>query len=189
MKRVCIYCGSNPGSHYAYVEMAHQLGLVIARRNIELVYGGANVGTMGVLANTVLDAGGKVIGVITSDLIECGVAHDGLTELHIVNTMHERKAAMLELSDGFIALPGGLGTLEEFFEVFTWSQLGLHEKPCGLLNVNGYYDKLMEFLDHAVNQAFIREEHKAMILISNDPDTLLEEFKSFKVPSITKWIR
>ena len=164
--------GSNP----VYTEAARQLGNVLASRNVGLVYGGTNVGMMGQLANTALDAGGEVIGVVPTIFVEREIAHSALSELHIVGSMHERKALMAELSDAFIALPGGLGTIDEFFEMVTWTQLGLHRKPCGLLNVCGYYNKLADFLDYAVSEGFIKEPHRSLILVDESPDALLNKF-------------
>jgi uncharacterized protein (TIGR00730 family) len=174
MKRICVFCGSNPGNDPVYIEEAIRLGRLLARRGLGLVYGGASVGIMGTLADAVLDAGGEVIGVIPSPLLAREVGHMGLTELRVVNSMHERKAVMAELSDGFIAIPGGLGTLDEFFEVLTWAVIGIHTKPCGLLNTNHYYDKLLEFLDFSAEKGFILPNHRALILVDGDPTTLLE---------------
>ncbi len=186
MKHICVFCGSNLGAQPEYVEAARHLGRVLAKRQITLVYGGARVGTMGEIADSVLAAGGHVIGVIPQALAE-KVAHTGLSDLRIVPSMHERKALMAELADGFIALPGGLGTFEEFFEVLTWAQLGLHHKPCGLLNVRGYYQPLMAFLDHAVAQHFLKAPHRDMILSDEDPERLLDQFSVYQAPSISKW--
>lgn len=182
MKRVCVFCGSSPGAKPEYAEAGRLLGQMLVRKNIGLVYGGANVGVMGELARTVLDAGGEVIGVMPRKLVESEVAFKELPDLRVVDSMHERKALMAELSDGFIALPGGLGTLEEFFEVLTWSQLGLHQKPCGLLNVCQHYDKLIGFLDHLTDEKFMSSDHRDLILIDEDPKVLIEKFVSF-VPS------
>ena len=186
MKRVCVFCGSNPGSSPAYLLAARNLGRILASRQIGLVYGGGMVGMMGEVAGAALAEGGEVIGVSPKMFEEMGVLHDGLSELRIVNTMHERKALMAELSDAFIALPGGLGTFEELLEVLTWTQLGIHHKPCGLLNVNGYYLHLVKFLDHAVSQAFVKKEHAAMLLVDETPKALLDRLTSFKAPKISK---
>jgi uncharacterized protein (TIGR00730 family) len=188
MKRVCVYCGSSPGSQPDYAEAAKNLARALVRRNIDLVYGGASVGTMGVLADTVLAEGGRVIGIIPQRLVDKEVAHTGLSELRVVKSMHERKILMAELSDGFIALPGGLGTLEEIFETLTWAQLGLHQKPCGLLNVGDYYRSLIAFLDHAVAERFIKDVHRAMLLVEEQPERLLERFGRYKAPAVTKWV-
>jgi uncharacterized protein (TIGR00730 family) len=186
MKHICVFCGSNLGAQPEYVEAARHLGQVLAARQITLVYGGARVGTMGEIADSVLAAGGHVIGVIPQALAD-KVAHPGLSDLRVVPSMHERKALMADLADGFIALPGGLGTFEEFFEVLTWAQLGMHHKPCGLLNVRGYYQPLMDFLDQAVAQRFLKAEHRAMALIDDDPVRLLDQFRTYRPPSINKW--
>ena len=164
--------GSNP----VYAEAARQLGKVLADRNLGIVYGGTNVGTMGQVADAALDAGGEVIGVVPSMFVEREIAHSALSELHVVGSMHERKSLMAELSDAFIAFPGGLGTIDEFFEMVTWTQLDLHRKPCGLLNVCGYYSKLADFLDYAVSEGFIKSPHRAFIQIDEDPVALLNKF-------------
>lgn len=188
MKRVCVFCGSNPGRGDDYTKAAKALGQVIASMNLGLVYGGASVGTMGVIADTVLDGGGEVLGVMPRFLVEKEIAHKRLSDLIIVDSMHERKRLMVELSDGFIALPGGLGTLEEFFEALTWAQLGMHTKPCGLLNVRQYYRWLVKFLDQTVAERFVGAEHRSMILIEESPKTLLEKFHSYKAPVVNKWL-
>jgi len=190
LKRLCVFCGSSFGVNPAYVKAAIDLGNAIAKRNICLVYGGARVGLMGEIASTVIRAKGEVIGVIPKDLVDKEVAHGGLSDLRIVESMHERKALMAELSDGFIALPGGFGTIEEIFEVITWAQLSFHDKPCGFLNINGYYDHLIKFIDHSLKENFIVPEHRAMILIDDDPESLLEKFLNYEPPIIdkAKWI-
>jgi len=160
----------------------------MVNRNIDLVYGGASVGIMGEIANAVLEEGGDVIGIIPKGLFRKEVAHTGITELREVDSMHDRKSLMADLSDGFIALPGGLGTIEEIFEIITWSQLGMHRKPCGLLNVCHYYDKLIGFLDHAVSEQFIKATHYSTILVDECPDALLEKFEVYKAPETVKWI-
>ena len=188
MKRLCVYCGSSSGRQPGYAQVARQLAHAMVSKNIDLVYGGASVGIMGEIANAVLGEGGDVIGVIPKGLFAKEVAHTGITELREVGSMHERKALMADLSDGFIALPGGLGTIEEIFEIITWSQLGMHRKPCGLLNVNNYYDKLIGFLDHAVSEQFIKATHRSTTLIDEYPDGLLEKFEAYKAPETAKWI-
>jgi uncharacterized protein (TIGR00730 family) len=188
MKRLCVYCGSRPGSQPAYTEAAKNLARALVNRKIEVVYGGASVGTMGVLANTVLAEGGHVIGIIPQAVLGREVVHRGLSELRVVTSMHERKALMAELSDGFIALPGGLGTLDEVFEILTWGQLGLHQKPCGLLNIRDYYRGLVDFLDHAVSERFITEVHRAMLLVEEEPERLLDQFERYKAPAVAKWV-
>ncbi|MCP3942960.1 MAG: TIGR00730 family Rossman fold protein [Desulfobacteraceae bacterium] len=186
MKKICVYCGSSPGRRPEYIEAARFLAKELLSRNIGLVYGGAHVGIMGEIADTVLEGGGEVIGIIPQALVDLEVSHTGLTELIIVNSMHERKAMMADLSDGFIALPGGLGTIEELFEVLTWAQLGFHKKPCGLLNADGYYDHLSAFLDHAVKEEFVKNAHRSMLIIEKDPITLLERFEAYEPPRVSK---
>ncbi|ODS33128.1 MAG: hypothetical protein SCARUB_01752 [Candidatus Scalindua rubra] len=188
MKRLCVYCGSNSGGQPDYAIAARQLAHAMISKNYGLVYGGASVGIMGEIADTFLEEGGEVIGIIPKGLFVKEVAHTGLTELREVNSMHERKSLMAELSDGFIALPGGFGTIEEFLEIITWSQLGMHQKPCGLLNVCHYYDKIIEFLNHAVSEHFIKKIHRSMVLIEECPDALLEKFETYKAPEVAKWI-
>jgi len=174
MRRVCVFCGSSPGRRGDYQAAARRLASALVRSGIAIVYGGAGVGVMGALADAALEEDGEVIGVIPAHLQDKERSHRGLTELHIVGSMHERKALMGSLSDGFIALPGGLGTLEEFFEVLTWNQLGIHSKPCGLLNAGGFFDGLTEFLDHAVAEAFVSETHRSFLLVDSDPGALLD---------------
>lgn len=190
MKRICVFCGSSPGARPEYVRAAIELGHVLAREGVGLVYGGASVGVMGALAKAVLGEGGEVIGVIPRDLAKKNVAFAELSDLRVVNSMHDRKALMTELADGFIALPGGLGTAEEFFEVLTWAQLGIHQKPCGLLNVCEYYSELIGFLNRAVGEQFIEPEHRAMVLIDESPEGLLRKFESYQPPTVDKaeWI-
>jgi uncharacterized protein (TIGR00730 family) len=173
MSRVCVFCGSNKGEDPTYAELSRALGRALAARGLGLVYGGASVGLMGLIADTVLAQGGEAIGVIPSSMVDRELAHTGLTRLHVVNTMHERKALMAELSDAFVALPGGLGTLDELFEAATWAYLGIHSKPIGLLNHEGYYDALLAFLDHATAQGFIRPAARALIRTAPDVDSLL----------------
>ena len=188
MKNICVYCGSSPGKRPEYVESARQLAQEFVARDLGLVYGGARVGIMAELADAMLTEGGKAIGVIPQSLVDKEVAHHGLTKLHIVDSMHERKALMADLSDGFIALPGGLGTIEELFEVLTWAQLGFHTKPCGLLNICGYYNGLSVFLDHAVQEQFVKQVHRQMLLIEDNPGRLFDRFASYQAPPQDKWI-
>jgi uncharacterized protein (TIGR00730 family) len=186
--RLCVFSGSSPGAHPDYAEAADQLGRALAQRGIGLVYGGAHVGLMGVLADAALDAGGEVVGVIPQALVEREIAHRGVSDLRIVGSMHERKALMADLADGFIALPGGMGTLEELFEVYTWTQLGLHAKPLGLLDVRGYYAQLAGFLDHAVEERFLTPEHREMLVVEDRAEAMIEAFARWRPPVRTKWI-
>ena len=186
--RLCVFCGSSPGARPEYAEATVELARLLAARGIGIVYGGASVGLMGLLADTAMEAGGEVVGVIPNALERKEIARHGITELHVVDSMHERKALMAELSDAFIALPGGSGTLEELFEVFTWSQLGLHRKACALLNVAGYYDGLAAFLDHAVDERFLRPEHRGMLLCEDTPTAVLDALERFDAPLVDKWI-
>ena len=188
MKRICVYCGSNPGKLAEYREAARMLGHELAARNLGLVYGGASIGVMGAVADAVLEKGGEAIGVIPFALATREVAHSGLNDLFVVDSMHERKAKMAELSDGFIALPGGWGTIEEIFEMLTWAQLGFHQKPCGLLNISGYYDHLFTFLEHAIDQRFVREEYRPMIMMEQTADDLLDRYLKYQPPTVKKWI-
>jgi uncharacterized protein (TIGR00730 family) len=188
VERVCVFCGSSPGARPAYAEATVELARLLVAEDIGLVYGGASVGLMGVLADTALAAGGEVIGVMPRALIEREIGHEGLTDLRMVGSMHERKAQMAELSDAFVALPGGIGTLEELIEVYSWSQIGLHRKPCGVLNVRGYYDGLATFLDHAVTQGFLRPEHRAVLTVEDDPARLLDRLQAFEPPTVGKWL-
>jgi uncharacterized protein (TIGR00730 family) len=188
MKTLCVYCGSNPGRDPVYRQQAAALGRELAARRIGLVYGGAAVGVMGAIADAVLTAGGNVTGIIPRALFVKEVAHPSLTQQHVVESMHERKALMAEMSDGFIALPGGWGTLEEIFEVLTWAQLGFHEKPCGLLNINGYFDGLFAFLEHAIEEQFVKPEYRAMLLLENHAADLLDRFADYRAPKVHKWI-
>ena len=189
MKRICVFCGSSLGSRSEYSEAAVTLGGILAKRNIGLVYGGGNVGLMGVVANAVLASGGEAIGVIPHSLAEREIEHKGLTQLHVVDSMHTRKAMMADLADAFIAMPGGVGTFEEFFEAVTWTQLGLHRKPCGLLNVAGFYTPLAAFIDQAVSEGFIKPVHRASIVVDDDPERLLDSLASVQLPDVPKWIR
>jgi uncharacterized protein (TIGR00730 family) len=188
MKRICVFCGSSFGKSQAYKKAARSLGRALFQRRLGLVYGGSGVGLMGEVADSVLAAGGEVIGVIPSALVSKEVAHRGLSDLRVVGTMHERKALMAELSDGFIALPGGMGTFEEFFEMTTWAQLGMHHKPCGLLNVARYYDKLIEFLDQAMAEGFIKPVHRLLMMVASDGDSLLDKFENYRPVVTDKWI-
>lgn len=180
MKSLCVYCGSSPGLTPRYAEAARALAKELVKDNISLVYGGGNVGLMGIIADQVLELGGEVTGIIPKSLVAREVAHASLTRLHIVKDMHERKAMMAELSDGFIALPGGIGTLEELFEVFTWSQLKLHDKPIGILNVDGFYDGLLTFLEHQVNEGFLKSAQANILLVETEPDKLLSRCKTYR---------
>lgn len=188
MKSICVYCGSSHGRQDAYSSAAHDLAKSLVDRNLKLVYGGASVGIMGMVADAVLQLGGQAVGVIPEALARKEVAHTNLTELHVTQSMHERKTLMAELSDGFIALPGGIGTLEEIFEIWTWAQLGLHRKPCGLLNVKGYFDSLTTFLDHAVAEQFVKKPHRSMLIVEHEPRALLDRFASYEPPTIQKWV-
>jgi len=188
LRRVCVYCGSNAGTQPAYAEAARQVGRLLAGRGIALVYGGGKVGMMGLMADAALAAGGEVVGIIPRSLQAREVEHRGITTLHVVGTMHERKALMAELSDAFVALPGGLGTLDELFEIWTWAQLGEHAKPCGLLNVRGFFDPLIRHVDHAVAEGFVRAAHRAMLLVDTDPDVLLDRFARYEAPVVGKWV-
>ena len=188
MRRICVYAGSNPGSEPMYANSARELARLLAARDIGLVYGGGHVGLMGVLADTVLEAGGEAIGVMPQALIDREIGHTGLSELHVVGSMHERKALMAELSDAFVAAPGGIGTLEELIEVYTWSQLGIHTKACGVLNVAGYYDHLAAFLDHAVTAGFLKPAHRAVLTVATEPAELLDRLAAYEPPVVGKWI-
>ncbi|MFL5488386.1 MAG: TIGR00730 family Rossman fold protein [Gemmatimonadaceae bacterium] len=188
MRRLAIFCGSNPGARPEYIEGAKSLARLLCERGIGIVYGGSSVGLMAALADAMLDDLGDVIGVIPRMLVEREVANKTLTDLRIVDSMHARKAMMAELADGFIALPGGIGTLEEFFEIWTWGQLGMHEKPCGLLNIAGYFDPLLAFLDRAVEEKFVRDTHRAMVVVESEPRTLLARFEAYEPPRVVKWI-
>ncbi|MBM3809612.1 MAG: TIGR00730 family Rossman fold protein [Acidimicrobiia bacterium] len=189
MKRVCVFCGSSIGSQPVYAEVAVTLGRLLASRGIGLVYGGGNVGLMGVIADAVMAGGGDVIGVIPHALADREIAHPTITQLHVVDSMHERKAMMADLSDAFIAMPGGVGTFEEFFEAVTWTQLGLHRKPCGLLNAGGFYTPLAAFIDQAVSEGFIKPVHRASIVVDDHPERLLDSLAAVKLPDVARWIR
>ena len=188
MRRICVYAGSNPGSDPVYAEAAAAFAAAMAERGIGLVYGGGKVGLMGVLADTILAKGGEAIGVMPQALIDREIGHPGLTELKVVDSMHERKAKMADLADAFVALPGGIGTLEELIEVYTWSQLGIHDKACGVLNVNGYYDHLAALLDHAVAEGFLRPQHRAVLSVASEPAELIDRLAAFVPPAVGKWL-
>jgi len=188
MNRLCVFCGSNAGETHRYAEAAGRMGRVLVERGLSLVYGGSQRGLMGRLADSVLAEGGDVVGVIPRALVHREVAHPDVPDMRIVDSMHQRKALMAELADGFAALPGGLGTLEEFCEVLTWSQLGLHRKPCGLLNVHGYFDPLIRFFDHAVQQGFVSTGHRRMIRVEEDPEGLLDALDAYTPPEVPRWI-
>jgi len=186
--RLCVFCGSSKGARETYTHTAQILGRELAARGIEIVYGGGNVGLMGIVADAVLAAGGRAIGVIPEALMARELGHAGIQDLRVVKTMHERKALMAELADGFIAMPGGIGTYEEFFEVLTWAQLGLHAKPCALLNVDGFYDPVLRLLDHAVEERFVRASHRELVVVESDPATLLDHMARHHPPHLHKWI-
>lgn len=188
IRRISVFCGSSAGEDPKYLDAATAIGTILAREEIGLVYGGSRVGLMGRLANTVLDAGGEVTGFIPRALVNREVAHTGLTDLHVVDSMHERKAFMAEASDAFIAMPGGLGTLEEFCEVLTWSQLGLHRKPCALLDVKEFFQPLIRFLDHAVKEGFLAPTHRSMVIVESDPEAILRRLREYRAPSVPRWI-
>ena len=188
MKRITVFCGSSFGTEELFEKQAYLLGKTFAQKNIGLIYGGANVGLMGAVANGVIENGGEAIGVLPHFLQNKEIAHNGLTELILVETMHERKTKMNDLCDGVIALPGGFGTLEEFFEMLTWAQLGLHKKPLGILNVNGFYDSLIEFVRNMVVKGFLKEVNEKMILVSDDIESLLELMQNYQAPTVGKWL-
>ena len=188
LKRLCVYCGSSSGRIDDYAGAARQLAQAMVERGVGLVYGGGRVGIMGRLADAVLSLGGSAIGVIPEALMCKELAHTGLSELHVTPSMHARKTLMAELADGFVALPGGIGTFEEIFEVWTWAQLAFHRKPCGLLNVAGYYDGLIGFLDHAAGEGFVRADQRDMLIVEADPAALLEGFARYTPPTVPKWI-
>ena len=188
MDTVCVFCGSREGLRSVYAEAARSMGREIARRGLGLVYGGGRVGLMGAVADAALEEGGEVVGVITEALISKEIAHAGLTKLHVVGSMHERKMLMAELSEGFVTLPGGYGTLEEFFEVLSWAQLSIHEKPCGLLDVDGFWDPLSTLFDHAVIEGFVHPDHRSLVLTEGDPHALLERMERYTPPETRKWL-
>ncbi len=187
MNNIAVFCGSSTGNNDVYIEHAERFGKELANNHKTLIYGGAQVGCMGALADASLHSGGKVIGVIPEKLKAVEIAHEQLTDLHVVQTMHERKSKMAELADGFVALPGGSGTLEEWFEAFTWSQLGYHTKPCGLLNVHNFFDPLINMLDHTIEQGFMNKSYREMIIVSSDPKELLEKMDDYTPNHAVKW--
>lgn len=189
MRAICVYCGANPGTQPVYAEAAAALGQQLAERNIRLVYGGGKVGLMGIIADATLRHGGEAIGIIPESLMKKEVGHHGLTELHIVENMHRRKQMMTDLSEAFIAMPGGIGTCEELFEVFTWQQIGYHAKPIGLLNVSGYYDPLLGFLHHMVNQDFLKAAHLKQLLVATAPAALLDGLHDFRPTYVDRWAK
>jgi uncharacterized protein (TIGR00730 family) len=188
LTRVCVFCGSSTGTSDAYADQARALANELVSRGIGLVFGGGSVGLMGVIADSVIAAGGEAIGVIPRSLVEREIGHHGVSDLRVVDTMHERKALMSALSDGFIALPGGVGTLEELFEAWTWGQLGIHAKPCGLLDAGGYYAALLTFIDHMVAEGFMRAENREMLLVNDTPAMLLDQMTSYRAPRVAKWM-
>lgn len=188
LRRVCVFCGANSGNRLAYTSSAKRMGKELAERAIGLVYGGGNIGLMGVVADACLEAGGHVIGVIPQALVDKEVAHQHLSDLRIVSSMHERKSMMAELSDAFVAMPGGFGTFEEWFEVVTWAQLGLHNKPCALLNVERYYEPLIRLIDHAVDEDFITQTHKQIVLSDSDPKRLLDKLSTWRSQPVERYI-
>ena len=185
---VCVFCGSSPGANPAYREAARQLGALLAAQGRRLIYGGGNVGLMGIVADAALQEGGTVVGIIPQHLLDLEVGHRGLTELRVVHSMHERKQQMSSLADAFVLLPGGLGSLEEFFEIWTWGQLGLHRKPYGILNVAGYFDGLLTFVDHAVEERFLHPEHRRLVVVSDEPAGLLAALDRTQAPALPKWV-
>jgi len=187
-RRICVFCGSSPGARRSYADAAISLARCLVAKKIAVVYGGGNVGLMGTLADAALEAGGDVIGVIPQSLVQRELSHAGLSDLRVVGSMHERKALMAELSDAFIALPGGYGTFEEFCEVLTWTQLGLHRKPCGILNVEGYYDPLLALFDHAVTEQFVKPIHRRLVVSESQPEALVDRLLEYDVPMVAKWI-
>jgi uncharacterized protein (TIGR00730 family) len=188
LRTVCVFCAANPGDRPVYADQARAMGRVLAESGRRVVYGGGRTGLMGALAEGALGAGGEVIGIMPRHLVDREVAHTGLTQLHVVDSMHERKALLGELSDGFLAMPGGLGTLEELFEIWTWGQLGLHRKPYGLLEVNGFYRPLLAFLDHAVGAGFIRQQYRDLLVVDDDPAALVARMEAVQPPEVTRWM-
>jgi uncharacterized protein (TIGR00730 family) len=188
MRAICVFCGSREGARPSYAEAARRVGETLARRGIVMVYGGGRVGLMGAVADAALEEGGEVVGVMPEALLAKEIAHEGLTKLHVVGSMHDRKRLMADLSDGFVTLPGGSGTFEEFLEVLSWAQLGIHEKPCGLLDVDGYYDPLVALFDEAVEEGFLHSDHRSLVLMENDPELLLDVMNRYTPPGTKKWI-
>ena len=187
--RIAVFCGSSSGRRPEFLQAATHLGQLLAQQGIGIVYGGASVGLMGAVATAAREAGGEVIGVLPQSLMDRELAHTDLSELHIVGSMHERKATMSDLADAFLALPGGIGTFEELFEVWTWGVLGYHRKPCGLLNINGFYDGLISFLDHVVEDEFLRPVYRDMLLVESSPEAMLEAVRRYTPPSLPKWVQ
>lgn len=188
MNSICVFCGSQLGANPVYREKAARVGHILAEKGLKLIYGAGKVGLMGAVANAMLTKNGHITGIIPQFLVDKEVAHDGLAELIIVDSMHERKQKMAEMADAFLILPGGIGTMEEFFEVFTWGQLGLHQKPIGILNVGSYYDLLIQFLNHAVNQEFMSQNTKNIVFTDTNPETLLRKMRSYKAPKTDKFL-
>jgi hypothetical protein len=188
MKSICVFCGSNSGARPQYRSAASALGAMVAKRDLKLIYGGASVGLMGAVADAALAAGGHVVGVMPEALVAKEISHKGLSDLHVVASMHERKALMADLADGFVALPGGIGTLEELFEVWTWGQLGDHQKPIGLLNIEGYFQRLLSFLDHQADEQFMAVAHRNMLIVEADCASLLDRFATYRAPTVAKWL-
>jgi uncharacterized protein (TIGR00730 family) len=189
MKRICVFCGSSSGKGEKYERLAAAMGRALAERGLGLVYGGGRVGLMGTLADAALKSGGEVIGVIPEDLVKKELAHTGVTDLRVVGSMHERKKLMFDLSDGFVAMPGGFGTLDEFCEILTWAQLGLHRKPTGVLDAGGYFDRFLAFVDHAVGEGFIRGKHRDLLIVESEPKSLLDAFASYTPADLTKFLK
>lgn len=189
MKQVCVFWGSYPGSQPIYVTAAQAMGMGLAKRGLGLVYGGGRVGLMGAVANGALAGGGKVVGVIPQSLVDRELAHTGLSEMHVVASMHERKAMMAEITDAFVAMPGGFGTLDELFEIITWAQLGFHRKPIALLNIGGYFDPMLVFIEHMATEGFIKPEHRRAVLVKDDVDGLLDTLLTYQPPQLEKWIK
>lgn len=189
MKSLCIFCGSNKGNNGSYKQAAEDLAKLLVKEDIALVYGGASIGLMGILADEVLKRNGKVYGVMPKSICRKEIGHAGLTELFIVNSMHERKQKMYDLSDGFIAMPGGIGTVEEFFEILTWSQLGLHKKPCAILNTAGYFDHLLKFLDHMITEKFLKEKNRNLYFTETNPELLIQKMKNYLPSPEEKWLQ
>ena len=187
MEKLCVFCGSSPNIDRKYHSTAEELAKLLVKNNIGLVYGGSNIGIMKVIADCVLKQGGKVIGIMPQLLVDREIAHPGLTEIRIVDSMHDRKALMADLADGFIALPGGIGTLEELFEMMAWALLGIHKKPCGILNVHQYFQKLIDFLNHATSEHFIKQEHNSILIVEEKPEALLQRFRAYKAPLVRRW--
>jgi uncharacterized protein (TIGR00730 family) len=188
IQRLCVYCGTSPGKHAGYVEAAKKLARSMVSRNIELVFGGSGSGIMGELADSITSAGGKVTGVISGNLVDMGAAHPELSDLRIVESFQKRKQLMMDISDAFLALPGGIGTLDELFEVLVWSQLGMHSKPCGILDTDNYFSGIRQQFDHAINEGFIKEAHRTILIIEDNPEVLLDRLETYEMPKISKWI-